>query len=1405
MKFRPVARAIVVVSVFILLVICLGCGGGGGSSQQSNPVTLQQISIAPANQSILKGATLQLAATGNYSDGSSKTLDSVTWQVSSSTSSYAEITAQGLVTGMAEGVAQVSAAYQGVTGSTSVTVGAPALNSITVTPSQSFVPAGMTEQLMATGNFSDGSTQDLTQTATWSSSAMNIATINSAGLASGLIIGSTAITATYGSVQGTTTVSVTLPLLTAVAVTPAGASVAAGYTQQFTATGSYTDGSTQNLTSTATWTSSASSVATINATGLATSLAKGISTVTASMGSISGSNTLSVTAAVLVSIAVNPGVTALPVGETQTLTATGTFSDGSTQDLTGTAAWSSSAPTVAAISGGAASALSVGNSTITAMSGTVQGSATINVVPAALLSITLGPQGASVAAGNTQQFTALGAYSDGSTQNLTGTAIWSSSAPTVATVSGSGLATSLITGAASISATVGSINGSAMLTVTAPALVSIGVTPANGAMPLSSAQTFSATGIYTDGSTQDLTSTAMWTSSAPAVAPVSNTPGSQGMVTAATLGSATITATSGSINGSTGLTVTAGFVLTGSLNTARASHTSTMLNNGLVLIAGGYNGATLASAELYNPATGTFTPTGSLNTARLYHTATLLNNGMVLIAGGSDNSGNILSSAELYDPVAGVFTPTGNLNVPRALHTATASNGTVLIAGGQGSDGPLGSAELYDATTGTFTLTGSLNTARFYHTATLLNNGSVLITGGYDSNGNISSGAELYNPATATFVAALNLNTARYKHTATLLNGGMVLIAGGEDVNGNSLTNAELFNPTTGAFTASGGLNTARYLQTATLLNNGTELAAGGYGASVYLNSAELNNPAPSTFAATGSLNTSRYQHSATMLANGHALVAGGYNSGGYLASAELYETSSLTPANLVSIALSPANPTVPLDTAQQMIATGTFSDGSTQQLASVTWSSANTAAVSVTDDASNSGAAYALGSGSATVSACAGTVCGSTSVTVGTSALEFITVTPANGTVAAGVPQQFSATGTYSDGSTQDLTSSVTWSSSAPTVAAINASGLANTFFAGNTTIAAASGTIQGTASLIVTAPVLTSMAVAPVTTSIAIGETQQFTATGTYSDGSMQDLTNVATWASTDPTIASVSAGGTALAVAVGTVTISANSGSFSGSATLTVSPAALTSLSIVPSNVSIILGATSQLQAVGTFSDGSTQNMTTMVTWSSAQPVIASVNSTGLVKANEIGSTTITAQNNGISGSANVTVTPLLLVDYFNLANAQASGVDGSVQLTNPGIKQGNLCSMIYVFDRSQEMIECCGCSISADGIRTLSLVNDLTANPLTGIQPVAGVVEIISSDPAQSGQCNAGMVVPDGQLSAWGTHIQDTTGTMTEAEFAVDPLSSAQGAALANECAAIQQLGSGQGICSCGTGD
>ena len=243
------------------------------------------------------------------------------------------------------------------------------------------------------------------------------------------------------------------------------------------------------------------------------------------------------------------------------------------------------------------------------------------------------------------------------------------------------------------------------------------------------------------------------------------------------------------------------------MSTPRRFAPTILLQDGTVLIAGGA-GATdplqaLASAEIYDPVTGTFTPTGNMKVERRLTTGTLLNNGMVLIAGGININGT-LDSAELYNPANKTFTFTGNLNGLRCYHTATLLNsGMVLIEGGEQPSGstfvPLASAELYNPANGTFTVTGNLNAARVGPTATPLNNGTVLVTGGVEFSGETDvpqSSAEVYDPVAATFATTGSLNSARATQSATLLTNGTVLVTGGFDASG-SLASAEFYEPGT--------------------------------------------------------------------------------------------------------------------------------------------------------------------------------------------------------------------------------------------------------------------------------------------------------------------------------------------------------------------------------------------------------------------------------------------------------------------------------------------------------------------------------------------------------------------------------------------------------------------------------
>jgi hypothetical protein len=336
------------------------------------------------------------------------------------------------------------------------------------------------------------------------------------------------------------------------------------------------------------------------------------------------------------------------------------------------------------------------------------------------------------------------------------------------------------------------------------------------------------------------------------------------------------------------------------MTTGRLFHTATLLPSGNVLVAGGattvgLSSAELATAELYNPATGIWSSGGNMSTARDLPTATLLPDGEVLVAGGFNRINGVLASAELYNPAAGTWSSTRSMSAPRWENIATLlPNGEVLVAGGGNSTGGLSSAELYNPAIGTWGSTGSMSTVRDFPTATLLPNGEVLVAGGINSTGYLAS-AELYNPATGSWSSTGSMGTARAFDTATLLPDGEVLVAAGQNpaLPGVLLASAELYNPATGTWSSTGSMRTARSHHTATLLPDGEVLVAGGQVGGA---SAELYNPATGAWTDTGSMSTARSDHTATRLPDGEVLVAGGQLSGvGALASAELYTPQAAT------------------------------------------------------------------------------------------------------------------------------------------------------------------------------------------------------------------------------------------------------------------------------------------------------------------------------------------------------------------------------------------------------------------------------------------------------------------------------------------------------------------------------
>ena len=322
------------------------------------------------------------------------------------------------------------------------------------------------------------------------------------------------------------------------------------------------------------------------------------------------------------------------------------------------------------------------------------------------------------------------------------------------------------------------------------------------------------------------------------------------------------------------------FTYTMHMKSARVDHTATMLPNGKVLLAGGFDNL----SELYNPVTDAWSQTGAMIHTRRLHTATLMVGGQVLVAAGYDGvSKSITSSAEYYDSVHGIWRATGSLNIAREVHTALRLNdGRVMIAGGfTVATLPTETTEVYNVNTGTWSFGPSLNVARWKHTMTMLKDGRVLVVGGIDNSKTSTASVELFDPSSNKWTIASPLKHMRHQPTATLLNDGTVLVVGGSlrTVGSSSdvpLDSVERYDPATDTWSDGPILPSLRHSHTATLLADGKVLVCGGGDGVYVLQSAVVFDPALNAWRNTGSMGQGRDRPTATALPYGEVLVTGG-------------------------------------------------------------------------------------------------------------------------------------------------------------------------------------------------------------------------------------------------------------------------------------------------------------------------------------------------------------------------------------------------------------------------------------------------------------------------------------------------------------------------------------------------
>ena len=423
----------------------------------------------------------------------------------------------------------------------------PTLMSLMVTPASPSIPGGVTQQFTATGIYSDGSTQNVTSQATWTSSNVGVVTINAAGQVVGVSVGTTTISATLASVVGATMLTVqSAPLVvtiwsntTAPTVVDGGPDSAVELGVKFQSDVAGIISGIRFYKATANTGAHVGNLWTSNGTLLAT----------ATFSNETASGWQQALFATPVTIASNTVYVASYHIEEGHYSVDFNYFSGKGVD---------NPPLHALINGvsGGNGVYAYGVSSTFPNQSYNAANYWVDVVfqamsPQTLTSITVTPANPSIITGALQQFVATGTYSDGSTQNLTSQATWTSSNPGVATINASGLATGVSGGTTTISATLAGVTGNSTLTVKAlPTLISIAVIPANPTILIGASQQFTATGIYSDG-TQDLTSQATWTSSNPGMAAIN----AGGLATGISTGATTVSATLAGVVGFTTLTI----------------------------------------------------------------------------------------------------------------------------------------------------------------------------------------------------------------------------------------------------------------------------------------------------------------------------------------------------------------------------------------------------------------------------------------------------------------------------------------------------------------------------------------------------------------------------------------------------------------------------------------------------------------------------------------------------------------------------------------------------------------------------------------------------------------------------------------------------------------------------------
>lgn len=1172
---------------------------------EPEPVVVDRIEVTPASASKFIGETQAFVATAFLSNGDNLdvTTDS-TWQ-SSDSAVISIAPATGIAKAVTAGMVTITASftYQGdvANGTASMTSESPVLESIDLAPLDAMIVAGEIVQYTATGNYSDGSSVPLSSP-TWTSSDTSIANIDSTGLATALAGGSTNISVSEDGISAATTLTVADKMIDDLWIFPSSIDDAAGTLGRLSAVAHFNDNTTEVVTQQGVWTTDNPDLLTIVDTrplkgGYALKL-PGSTSITVDYMGFTDTIPVTISDPALVQIVVTPLVETTPVGVEATFIATGLYANLTTSDLTDDVVWASSDPAISEITEtGLATGLSEGTVTISAGFDGLTGEATHEVTTAVVNGLTITPPEFAGPAGTTKPFQAFAQYSNGTQQEVTAQVAWTSSDEQIVVIGNQGaeeapgVAELISAGNVLITATFESFEATAPIEVTEPAVVDLFVNPYGETYPSGLLVEFTAIATYDNGTDADVTADAVWHSTNGDVI-VAN-PESPGQFQTVAPGEAEVTATFAEILEDSPVTVTPAQVI--ELQIEPADPEGPVGTQDQLTATAFYDNLTRedvtdqAAWSSSNPAIVNVIPSGEDQGFIQF-----IDQGTAEISATFEGVTQSVTATATEAVLIDIIVQPPNEKIAKGLTRQYEAIGIYS----DGSSTPL------------------------------INAGNILSRVLTDEVAWSTGSSDIAQVTADGLVTTVNIGSTNVSASFGGLIGTTDLEVISATVTALEIQPISNSGPvgTDEPVTAIATLTDQSTLDVSDLVVWGSSsgfVATVAYDTDTGLALLSYNNQGTATISAT--------------LGEGDSAI---------VANAEAITTA----ATLERIEVLPNPQTMPAGTKRPLVATGFFSDGSIQFLNDdADFTSGDPTIATVTQ----LGVASGVSLGTTTIIASLGDISGSTQVTVTDAVLVSLQITPADVIGPAGTEQRLEATGLYSNGDTQPLTTQVTWRSDDTMVASITSSGeeagLLRLIATGTTEIAAVFDEVVDTINVEVTEAALTGIRIQPVASLMPAGTSQQMAAFGDYSDGSSQDITLGVTWRSGNTDSVQIDSNGIASAFDQGISTIRATLDDLGGIAEILVTSPSLVNLQITPSTLVEPAGSSGQFTATGVYSTGLERDLTAEVIWESSDTETVTVNNLvnpGLARLIQPGTVNVTASLDGISDSVPVEVTNAVL---------------------------------------------------------------------------------------------------------------------------------------------------------------